>query len=186
MLPITIEHPIRTSRTFYNYLVAKFGAQDLLLERLWNIVPSELTTVTTRGPLGTDNRGKGTQPKASQTGRKQKTTDNATELSSSDTSDTDSEKQDEDEEEDEEEDKDGDEGESESESMGPSESESASESSDTPSPRNARNHKKTIPATTGSSNHPRVGEKRPPQVSAAPTKPAKKARTEPLRPSKKK
>ena len=188
-LPITLEHPIRTSRTFYNYLVAKFGAEDLLLDRIWNTVPIELTTVTIRPAPGTDNRSKVTQPKSSQTGRKQKNTHKHAASNSSDSDDdTGSEKEDddedeeekEDEEEEEEEKEEEEEDESESKSEATSESESGSES-DSPTPRNSRNHKKTIPP-----HHPRLGEKRPPQVNGASTKPAKKARTESLRPASKK
>jgi hypothetical protein len=46
--PITIEHPLRLSRRFYEAMVEKFGAADLLVSKVWGEPPTELLTGATR------------------------------------------------------------------------------------------------------------------------------------------
>ena len=46
-LPLTLEHPIKTSRSFYSILVQEFDAEDLLNPRIWGPVPKYLTEVRT-------------------------------------------------------------------------------------------------------------------------------------------
>lgn len=54
-LPITLEHPIKTSRHFYKTLVQKFGDKDLLNSKIWGTVPKYLTEVQTRRESVEDN-----------------------------------------------------------------------------------------------------------------------------------
>jgi hypothetical protein len=51
--PITIQHPLRLSRKFYNAMVKKFSKEDLLREPIWGKPPTELMTSTFRSRLVT-------------------------------------------------------------------------------------------------------------------------------------
>lgn len=47
-VPLTVEHPLRISRKFYNAMSKKFGSADLLLETIWGTPPNELLVTTIR------------------------------------------------------------------------------------------------------------------------------------------